>query len=101
MKNPTEKGKHLTQDKRLEIELGLNSGMTFKAIVKRIGKDPTTALYEVKHHRMEHKNGFSTSDEPCPILLKPPFVCNGCSKKSNAGCRHIRYVYRAAKAQDE
>lgn len=101
MKTNTEKGKHLTQEKRVEIELGLNSGMTFKAIAKRIGKDPTTVSYEVKHHRTEHKNGFSTSDEPCSLLLKPPFVCNGCPKKSNAGCRHTRYVYRAAKAQNE
>lgn len=101
MAKKTEKGKHLTQDKRNEIELGLNSGMTFKSIAKRIGKDPTTVSYEVKHHRTAHKNGFSTTDEPCPLLLKPPFVCNGCSKRRNAGCRHIRFLYRAVDAQNE
>lgn len=101
MEKEREKGKHLTAEKRVEIELGLNSGMTFKAIARRIGKDPTTVSYEVKHHRMEHKNGFSTTDKPCPLLLKPPFVCNGCSKKSNAGCQCIRFLYRAGKAQAE
>ena len=34
-------------------------------------------------------------------ILKAPFVCNGCGKRSNAGCIYIRRLYRAAKAQSE
>lgn len=101
MAKETEKGKHLTQEKRNDIEQGLNSGLTFKAIGKLIGKDPTTVSYEVKHHRTAHKNGFTTTDDPCPLLLKPPFVCNGCHKRSNSGCHYTRFLYRAVKAQNE
>lgn len=59
MRKNGEKGKHLTSVQRKEIELGLNAGMTFKEIAKRIGKDPTTVSYEAKHHRFAHKNGFT------------------------------------------
>ncbi len=37
-----EKFKHLTDDSRMEIQNGLNSGCTFKQIARRIGKDPMT-----------------------------------------------------------
>lgn len=92
---------HLTEDQRQEIEECLGKGMTFKAIARHIGKDPTTVSYEVKKHRAEYKNSYSTSTEPCPELLKAPYVCNGCPRKGYASCRHIRYVYRSHKAQAE
>ena len=50
---------------------------------------------------MEHKVGFSTYSESCPLLLKTSFVCNGCSKHSNTACRYTRYVYNDVKAQKE
>lgn len=31
----------------------------------------------------------------CPVLKKPPYVCNGCS---NHACRHDKYYYRAKDA---
>jgi IS30 family transposase len=37
----------------------------------------------------------------CPKLLKAPFVCNGCSKFSNAGCNYPRRKYIASIAQKE
>lgn len=36
------KNKHMQYEDRLEIQECLNKGMTFKAIARRIGKDPTT-----------------------------------------------------------
>ena len=36
------KNKHLTIEQRKEIEACLDHGVTFKAIARRIGKDPTT-----------------------------------------------------------
>ncbi len=75
--------------------------MNFKAIGKRIGKDQTTISKEVKKHAYTHKSGFTKTDEICPKLLKAPFVCNGCSKRSNAGCCYARRLYRAANAQTE
>lgn len=98
--NP-ERNKHLTLEKRQEIEDGLNMGMTFKAIAKHIQKDPTTVSYEIKHHRKEHRSGFTKTEEPCPLLLKAPFVCNGCKYKSSASCHRIRYLYRACNAQTD
>ena len=51
MRKPnTENGKHLMIEQRKEIEDCLDHGTTFKHIAKRIGKDPITVSYEVKHH---------------------------------------------------
>ena len=42
MNNNTTKNKHLTLEDPIEIEECLRHGMTFKAIGRRIGKDPST-----------------------------------------------------------
>ena len=42
--------KHLTEEDREEIQAGLNVGMTFKQIARRIQKDQTTVPKEVKKH---------------------------------------------------
>lgn len=93
------KNKHLTLEDRVEIQTCLRSGMSFKAIARRIGKSPTTVSREVKARSIAHRNGFSVSPETCPLLLKVPFVCNGCSKCNNAGCRFVRRMYVAKVAQ--
>lgn len=95
------KYKHLTPEDRRQIEECLTKRMTFKAIGKFLQKDPTTISYEIKHHRSEHRNSFSKLSEACPNLLKAPFVCNGCQKKSSSACQYVRYYYRAANAQEE
>ena len=97
--NP-KKNKHLTGEDRKEIEECLDKGMSFKHIAKHIMKDPTTVSYEVKHHRMEYRNGYTRIEDPCPKLLKAPFVCNGCEKRTK-NCPYIRYIYRGAPAQKE
>ena len=86
------KNKHLTLDNREEIMECLDKGMTFKAIARRIGKDPTTVSKEVKKHMVVTKPGEGSRklDNPlvdgrgCPRLLKAPFVCNPCEKKDTA-----------------
>ena len=95
------KNKHLTIEQRKEIEACLDHGVTFKAIARRIGKDPTTVSYEVKHHRKEHRNQFVRREDGCPLLLKAPFVCNGCQKRHSKSCPFVRFLYRAAEAQEE
>lgn len=72
---------------QLEIQECLAKGMTFKAIGKRVGKSPTTISREIKLHVEPYINGFSRIDAVCPLLLKAPFVCNGCDKKSKSSCR--------------
>ena len=46
----TEKYKHLTEEDRMEIEDCLRTGVTFKDIGRRIGKDQTTISKEIKKH---------------------------------------------------
>lgn len=100
IKNPG-KNKHLTIEQRKEIEACLDHGVTFKAIARRIGKDPTTVSYEIKHHRKEHRNQFVRREDGCPTLLKAPFVCNGCPKRHSKSCPFVRFLYRAVEAQEE
>ncbi len=102
MKNKNDgKNKHLTIEQRKEIEACLDHGVTFKSIGRRIGKDPTTVSYEVKHHRKEHRNCFVRREDGCPLLLKAPFVCNGCLKRHSKSCPFVRFLYRAVDAQEE
>ncbi len=95
------KNKHLTLDDRIEIQECLSKGMTFKAIGKRIGKNQTTVSREVKIHMEPYTNSFVRTKDVCPKLLKAPFVCNGCEKKSRSNCPYKRQIYSAKKAQAE
>ena len=99
--NCEKRNKHMTLDDRIEIQECLNKGMTFKAIGQRIGKDQTTVSKEVKLHGKIHTNGFTKTDECCPKLLKAPFVCNGCPKRTHSNCQYPRRIYHAKTAQKE
>ena len=92
--------KHLTDDNRQDIQDGLNNGCSFKQIARRIGKDPTTVSKEVKKHmEIRPAKDEQNADKPCEMLMKAPFVCNGCKKVHY--CRKERRVYIARKAQQE
>jgi IS30 family transposase len=98
----------MTIDDRLEIQACLDRGMAFKAIARRIGKDPTTVSKEVKKHftvkstavRKTTHEGVPTPSKPCPSLLKAPFVCNPC-KKRHSVCAYQKRLYSAKTAQSE
>lgn len=102
------KNKHMNLDDRLEIQGCLDRGMAFKAIARRIGKDPTTVSKEVKKHftvkpaavRKPAHDGALTESKPCPLLLKAPFVCNPCKKRYSA-CAYQKQLYSAKTAQSE
>ena len=112
--NPV-KNKHMDLEARYEIQLGLESRWTIKKIAETIGKDPTTVSKEIKKH-IQVKNNINTEDEaefvhfdkfgdiistpPCPLLLKSPYVCNGCDKKKRR-CGYVKQFYYAKKAQIE
>lgn len=95
----TTKNKHLTWDDRIQIQDGLYKGMSFRSIAFRIGKDPSTISKEVKRHITTHTNRFVSRTDTCPFLLKAPFVCNGCQKRSLASCHYQRHLYAAKIAQ--
>jgi len=95
------KNKHMRYEDRIEIQECLNKSMAFKAIAQRIGKSPTTVSREVKQHIQTHRNGYVQTDAICSKLLKAPFVCNGCEKRSRSSCQYIRHLYIAKIAQKE
>lgn len=101
MQKNDKKNKHMTLDDRLEIQECLSKGMTFKAIAKRIGKDPSTVSKEVKLHGKSYSNSFAKTNETCPKLLKAPFVCNGCERRNHSNCIFPRRKYSARAAQEE
>ena len=101
MKSQDKKNKHLTLEDRIEIQECLCKGMTFKAIAKRIDKDPTTVSKEVKLHAKTQDSSFTKTTECCPKLLKAPFVCNGCEKRNHSNCFFPRRKYIAKTAQAE
>ena len=94
------KHKHLTLSDRNDIQLGLERGETFKAIGQLILKDPTTVSKEVKRNKQIRDS--TSSNLPCPLLDKPPFVCNGCPKRrQNCGYQKIFYLAKQAQKQYE
>ena len=104
------KDKHLTLEARQEIERCLNmGGITFKSIARRVGKSPTTISREIKKHLVYkeapaiHKRGDGTPivNKQCPKLMKAPFVCNGCEKRSYNRCSYRKQFYYANKAHEE
>jgi len=104
----SKKNKHLTADDRQEIMECLDKGMTFKAIARRVGKDPTTISKEVKKHltisgtsiKTMNLDGAPVDERICPELLKAPFVCNPCEKRRRR-CPFQKQTYVAKKAHAE
>lgn len=100
------KGKHLTLENRIDIQTCLDKKMTFKETGKFIDKDPSTVSKEVKRHIVVRpttilrfaEDGSPLVTPPCPLLLKPPYVCNGCGKR-NLKCGFDKQYYLAKKAQ--
>ena len=94
------KHKHLTLSDRNDIQLGLERGENFKAIGQSILKDPTTVSKEVKRNKQIRDS--TSNNLPCPLLDKPPFVCNGCSKRrQNCGYQKIFYLAKQVQKQYE
>jgi len=100
------KNLHLTLDDRIDISEGLSFGLTFKEIAKRIGKDATTVSKEIKKRIDIVPTSIKRTDTKgnpiipvCPKLLKPPFVCNPCSKVRSV-CAFDKHIYRPKTAQD-
>ena len=96
--------KHMTLDQRIEIEVCLNAGCTCKHISDRIGMDDRTVSKEIFKRRNRESNGRygyndKYDDTPCKRLIRFPFVCNGCKKRSYC-CKPFKYLYNAKIAQE-
>lgn len=95
------KNKHMTLEDRIEIQECLHKEMSFKAIAKRVGKNPTTVAREVRQRAVDYRNSYATANDICPQLLKAPFVCNACPKRSTKSCCFQRRIYVAKNAQED
>lgn len=90
--------KHLTLDKRIKIEKGIEEGKNFSKIAEDISKSYKTVSNEIKRNRnIEHCTSWYGKEKVCEKTLKPPYVCNACP--SRKGCRKTRYYYYAEDAQ--
>ncbi len=82
------KNKHMSLEDRCKIEKCLNNNLSFKSIANEIGKNCTTISREIKnHYTILNKGAYGRrfndylNRGTCPLLKKPPYVCNGCDKK--------------------
>lgn len=97
---------HFTLDDRIEIQKGLDYGLSFKAIAKKLGKHQTSVSREVVRHIQLEKTAVIRKDEqgnlvdrPCKLILKAPYVCNPCKKKRSA-CSFDKHIYCAKSAHN-
>ena len=118
--------KHLSFEDRLTIENYLFSSKSFKYIGKSLNKDCTTISKEIRNHYKVMNTGsvgrrfnnclfrrtcaskgknciisncIHFKEEKCPLLDKPPYVCNGCKKRKH--CTLTKHIYDAAFAFQE
>lgn len=90
--------KHLTLDKRIKIEKGIEENKNFTQIANDICKSNKTVSNEILRNRnIIHCTSWYGKEKVCDKTLKPPYVCNACP--SRKGCRKTRYYYYASDAQ--
>lgn len=90
--------KHLTLDKRIKIEKGIEENKNFTQIAENICKSAKTISNEIRRNRnIEHCSSWVGKNKTCDKTLKPPYVCNSCGSRN--GCRKTRYYYYAYDAQ--
>lgn len=94
----TPKYKHFRFEDRYVIQEFLKAGFSFSAIANRLGKDRRAVSKEVLKHRFL-KSGSNKHKLDCPLLDKPPYVCNGCADSTK--CRMNQYIYEASVADNE
>ena len=71
--------KHLTLNGRIDIEKGLNQGLSLRQIAKSLGKDPSTISKEIRKHRTHYPHSsFNESHNKCARL-------SDCKKKNICG----------------
>lgn len=117
---------HLNKDDRNTIENNLNNNISLKQIGNNISKHCSSVSREIRNHYITKnigavgrpfnnclyratcpnrgkncniKNCTEFVEEKCPLLNKPPYVCNGCKKRNQ--CTLSKKFYEANYAQNE
>jgi len=95
------KHRHLTLDERITIQAELSKSTTFKEIAQTLGKDPTTISKEIRKRRVTRSVDYVSTKkiEPCELLEKAPYVCNGCSKRRSCKLEKQMYDHKEAHKQ--
>ena len=118
--------KHLSLDERMDIEKYLTQNKSFKEIGRLVNKNCTTISREIKNHYVTKNTGcvgrkFNNciyratcpnrgklctlgncsefKEEKCPLLNKPPYVCNGCKNKTH--CTLTKHFYDSIYSYNE
>ena len=90
---------HMDKTTRQIIKDSLDGGeRNLCVLAARLGRDRTTICREVKNRRV-FPAGHASSGTECPLLHKPPYVCNGCPKRQHCRMRKCWYDAEAAHAQ--
>ena len=90
------KGKHLTFDDRLSIQMGLNEGLTFKEIAIRLGKDSSTVSKEIRKHRFTKRTDRFNPCENSKGCKHYGDLCNPCKRPYSHHC-HNCYILKCFK----
>lgn len=97
------KSKHLILSDRTDIQSGIEKGQTFKEIASLIGKDPSTISKEIQRNFvMKETTVLENQCATCPLLTRPPYVCNRCpDKRKQRGYNKQFYYAKQAQKQYE
>ena len=82
------------EESRILLKDGVDRNLTLRELALSVGKDRTSVARELKRHRTTTSGETSPS---CPLLARPPYVCNSCGDKRR--CGHGKWFYLADKAQ--
>ena len=83
-------------ESRILLKDGVDRNLTLRELALSVGKDRTSVARELKRHR---STTGSEREPSCPLLARPPYVCNPCGRKQR--CRFQKWFYLADKAQRE
>ena len=95
---------HLNNEQRDVIQHLINQNKSFTYIGEAISKDRTAVAREIKRNRYIKSNfynpfdvkGIDSAESKCKKLMKPPYVCNNCSKKNICMLHHLYYNSKVA-----
>jgi len=92
--------KHFTEAERRMLEEGLkglkgqHGQQGMEEIARALCKHRTSVCRELKRNRV--RLGVGTSDQECPRLQTPPYVCNSCDKLRKCDMQRWLYVSHPA-----
>lgn len=98
------KYRQLVKEQRTVINSMINHKETFTSIGKAIGVDRTSVSKEIRRNRYIKSNfyspydfnGIKKAESNCPLLKKPPYVCNRCFNKTKCFKHKLYYNDRIA-----